>query len=88
MFAYVGRNKTIKDLKDRDEVRLLPALTVRPNRSIRKVGMFNTWYKYGRIDGQTLGIPGSGKVNMRSENGPFGPTVRVGVIKLAMQLLL
>ena len=30
-----------------------------------------------RIDGQTLGILGPVKVNLRSENGPFGPPRRV-----------
>jgi hypothetical protein len=31
-----------------------------------------------RIDRQTLAILGSVQVNLRSENAPFGPTVRVG----------
>ena len=38
----------------------------------------NVQYTCSLIDEQTLGVPGSEKVNPRSGNGPFGPTMRVG----------
>jgi hypothetical protein len=50
---------------------------------IRKVGIFNTSYKNGQMDGHTLGITGSGKANLWPENGPFVETVRVGGKDLA-----
>ena len=51
---------------------------MRPTQLICRLGIVNTWYKYSRIDGQTPGILGCVKVNLKSGIGRFGLFVMVG----------